>query len=159
MLTLCLDPGETLGYVFIEMVPIIGGDQWESPPKILTANQIPLETSKEGFNWEMVSQEVSDLFAQEPDVVVIEDYRVYGSTAMAHVGSRVLTSELIGAICHEAAISQTPVCRLMAGAKGSWPAARIMAKFPKWKIVPQPHAGDALILGLVYAENVLGWKP
>ena len=139
----------------VELLTTIGGD---NTPKLVNAGQVPLEVNKQGFVWDTVSQEISDLFAQEPDVVVIEDYRVYVSKAMAHAGSRVLTSELIGAICHEAAIGQTPVVRLMAGAKGAWPSARIAAKYPAWKQVPHPHAGDALLLALVYAEQQ-GWKP
>jgi len=155
MLVLALDPGETIGFARMELNIVIGG---ENTLMLLSADQVPLDITKQGFIWDTASQELTELFAEEPDVVVIEDYRVYTQKAMAHAGSRVLTSELIGAICHEAAVNQIPVVRLAAGTKGSWPQARIDAKYQLWHHVPHPHAGDAVILGLVYAESQ-GWKP
>ena len=104
----------------------------------------------------MVVASFSDL---EPDVIVIEDYRLYFNKALSQVGSRLLTSELIGAICQEAAISEIPVVRLMAGVKRNWPIARINSRYPAYKVVPKPHALDALLLALYYIEKTLGWIP
>jgi len=156
MLILAIDPGETLGYVLVELTEYVGG----SPTlEVIDANQFSLlRDTKQGFYWDSASSKVKDLLDLEPDVIVIEDYRVYASKALAHIGSRALTSELIGAICQEAGIAMIPVVRIPAGRKGLWPPARMKAKFTTDVPIPQPHAGDALILALIYAEDK-GWKP
>ena len=156
MLILAIDPGETLGYVLIELTEYVG----RSPNlEVEDADQFKLELRlKQGFNWGAVSARVKDLLGTEPDVIVLEDYRVYASKAAVHIGSRLLTSELIGAICQEAGVAMIPVVRIPAGRKGRWPPARLEAKFASDVTIPQPHAGDALILGLIYAEDK-GWVP
>ena len=155
MLILAIDPGETLGYVLVELTEFVGG----TPElEVIDADQHQLAVTKEGFYWDSVSSNVRDLLDQEPDVIVIEDYRVYASKALEHIGHRALTSELIGAICQEAGIAMIPVVRIPAGRKGLWPAARLKAKFTSDVTIPQPHAGDALILALIHAEDK-GWIP
>jgi len=160
MLILAIDPGETLGYVLVELKEFVG----KSPElEVIDADQILLVVNKQGFTWNSVSDKVVNLLNEEPDVIVIEDYRVYASKAAVHIGSRLLTSELIGAICQEAGVAMIPVVRIPAGRKGRWPPARLKAKLgPEplgfYKPIPQPHAGDALILGLIYAEDK-GWVP
>jgi len=155
MLILAIDPGETLGYVLVELKEFVG----KSPElEVIDADQILLVVNKQGFTWNSVSDKVVNLLNEEPDVIVIEDYRVYASKAAVHIGSRLLTSELIGAICQEAGIAMIPVVRIPAGRKGRWPPARLEAKFASDVTIPQPHAGDALILGLIYAEDK-GWVP
>ena len=155
MLILAIDPGETLGYVLVELSPVVGG-----PPtlKVGSADHMKLDTDKAGFVWSVASAAVSHLINYEPDVVVVEDYRVYADKALAHIGSRALTSELIGAICHEAEIAMIPVVRIPAGRKGRWPAARFKAKMSHVRTIPTPHAKDAFILALIYAEDQ-GWRP
>ena len=156
MLILAIDPGETLGYVLIQLKECVGG----SPTlEVVDADQTRLIVTKQGFNWESVSDLVLHLVtADEPDVIVLEDYRVYASKADVHIGSRVLTSELIGALCQEAGVAMTPVVRIPAGRKGRWPPARLKAKFSSDVEIPTPHAMDALILALIYAEDK-GWIP
>jgi len=151
MLMLAADPGETLGWVLVKFEL----NQLE----VIDATQIKLSTNERGFEWESVSEQVRLVLSQyEPDIIVLEDYRVYPSKATAHIGARLLTSELIGAICQEASVNQLPVVRIPASRKGLWPKARLTAKFPFFYKVPQPHAGDALILALIHAED-RGWKP
>ena len=155
MLILAIDPGETVGYAILKLTEYVGG----SPLlEVENAEQFKLEVTKQGFSWNSVSDKVVNLLNEEPDVIVIEDYRVYASKAAAHIGSRALTSELIGAICQEAGIAMIPVVRISAGRKGLWPPARLKAKFKSDVTIPQPHAGDALIIGLIYAEDK-GWTP
>ena len=114
------------------------------------------------FIWDKVSISLSSLIDHcQPDTIVLEDYRIYPKMAMEHVGNRLLVSELIGAICQEAAVSLIPVVRVMAGVKGNWPIARLKSRFPDYtsiKATP-PHARDALQLGLYYLEHTLGWIP
>lgn len=154
MLLLAVDPGETLGYVLIEL--------GEGTPKVEVAAQVQLPIDNGDFDWEAVSKIVQDLYLkQEPDALVLEDYRVYRDKAMAHTGSRVLTANLIGALMHEAALNMTPAIRISASEKGRWPEARLKKKYPGYfsTFVPKPHAGDALILALCFAESKGWWKP
>ncbi len=160
MLILAIDPGETLGYVKLDITEYVGRGPILD---VIDAGQFKLKVDKKsGFNWINVSAEVTQLLSCEPDVIVLEDYRVYANKAAAHIGSRVLTPELIGAICQEAGISMIPVVRIPAGRKGLWPPARMKAKktgfSPIGVKIPKPHAADALILGLIYAEDK-GWTP
>jgi len=151
---LALDPGQTIGYALLDYEP-------PSPPVIIHASQVPLVMTdgRAGFDWKFVSLSVAGFSDFEPDVMVIEDYRVYLSKADIHIGLRCLTSELIGAICQEAAISEIPVVRLMAGVKRNWPIARLNSRYPAYKKAPAPHSRDALLLALCYIEKTLGWIP
>ena len=150
---LALDPGFTIGYALLDYN---GG-----APVIIHAAQIPLKmnTKRTAFLWEYVSLSITKFQDMEPDVIIMEDYRLYFKQALAQVGSRLLTSELIGAICQEAAMSEIPVVRLMAGVKNNWPIARLNSRYPAYKIAPAPHSRDALLLGLYYIEHDLGWIP
>ena len=154
---LAIDPGFTTGYVIAD---------WEltipqvAPKVIETMNvSLPMNVGRSAFEWDKAANVVAQLVDKEPDIIVIEDYRIYKSKADMHIGSRLLVSELIGAICQEAAVSQIPVVRLMAGVKGNWPIARLKARYPQYKFVPSPHSRDALLLALYYIEKTLGWKP
>ena len=151
---LALDPGYTIGYALVDYEPPIA-------PVIIQAAQIGLgmNTKRTSFEWRTVSMVVASFSDFEPDVIVLEDYRVYLSKADIHIGLRCLTSELIGAICQEAAISEIPMVRLMAGVKRNWPIARRNSRYPAYKSVPKPHALDALLLALYYIEKTLGWIP
>jgi len=151
---LALDPGYTIGYALVDYEP-------PTAPVIIQAAQIGLgmNIKRTSFEWRTVSMVVASFSDLEPDVIVIEDYRLYFNKALSQVGSRLLTSELIGAICQEAAISEIPVIRLMAGVKRNWPIARMNSRYPAYKVVPKPHALDALLLALYYIEKTLGWIP
>ena len=151
---LALDPGHTIGFALLDY-------EYTVAPVIINAGQVKLvmDDGRSSFNWRAVSLSVAQFSDFEPDVIVLEDYRVYLNKADIHIGLRCLTSELIGAICQEAAISEIPVIRLMAGVKRNWPIARMNSRYPAYKSVPKPHALDALLLALYYIEKTLGWIP
>ena len=150
---LAIDPGHTIGYALLDWVV--------AAPVIINADQVVLAMDKKQttFLWADVSLEIAKFSEMEPDVIVMEDYRVYLGKADIHIGLRCLTSELIGAICQEAAISEIPVVRLMAGVKRNWPIARLNSRYKQYKIAPAPHSRDALLLALYYIEHDLGWTP
>lgn len=148
MKILAIDPGETVGLALFHTDPL----------QLVNWSQEPLDVSEDSagkmWEWSQVYPHVLVwLWGYDPDVIVLEDYRVYSSTANAHIGSRVLTSELIGAVCLESAFRKVPVVRISASKKGRWPAARLRKKFPAYEAVPKPHCADAVVLGLVYAEQ------
>lgn len=115
MRILSIDPGETSAFV-------VGG----------------VEHSKAG--WPMLHTETwgtwsgleelagivdSQLFVG-PDVLVLEDYRIYASKAQYHVGSQVYTIREIGRIEWFAFQEDIPVIYQMAAqAKGRWPNSRM----------------------------------
>ncbi len=61
-----------------------------------------------------------------PDVIVVEDYRVYPTKTKEHIGSQVYTAKEIGRIEWLAFQNDTEmVYQLAAQAKGRWPNGRI----------------------------------
>jgi len=169
---LALDPGQTLGFAVLdyqesnsaEKVWNLEGTGTTIAPVLRSSGKVELEmkpVKSEGFDWKKVPYQIQNLLdSWDPDLVVLEDYRVYGSKfASGHIGRRNLTSELIGAIEQEAAISQLEVIRLPASKKGSWPEARIRSMYPTALEAEKPHAFDAVLLGLVALEEKYDWKP
>lgn len=147
-----LDPGETTGLALLKFGPGL-------PSRLILdcyeQVELPITQTKltRGFNWAEVQPEVYCMVADyRPTVIVIEDFRLYHSKAMAQVGRHMLTAELIGAICYAAQERGIDVVRVSATKKGRWPEARLSRKFPDYFNAPAPHARDAVILGLIYAE-------
>jgi len=151
MKLLVLDPGETVGYaVFITnkygaaFKPLLL-DTWEG----------------QGSSIPEVAVQFSDLLRElSPDLVLIEDYRVYQSKAKVHIGQQLKTSELIGAIiaiCN-LTVPKMRTVRIAAAKKGRWPEARMKVKFPQAKDVTG-HARDAVKLGLAFLELKGLWSP
>lgn len=79
-----IDPGDTTGVALIKNT------------KLVEKNQLP--TGK-GSEYEQQSKEISKyLNKHNPDIIVIEQYRIYGSKASAHIGQKLYTVELIGMV-------------------------------------------------------------
>lgn len=80
-MTLCFDPGHTTGWALFE------GFRLHDSGELVTE---PIEIAVES---------IRDLFNNcAPDIVVIEDYRVYRWRQKHHVGSEMLTTRVIGVI-------------------------------------------------------------
>ena len=142
MKILAVDPGETVGYALLST----GGG---GAPKLIEAWQAPAITIR------TAASEFALLVQRAvPDVVVVEDYRVFANKAAFHVGIELFTAKLIGAIEAVCTLNAPPVSMglIQPSKKGRWPQARLEAKFPDWVKAPQPHGLDAVILGLVYLE-------
>jgi len=154
MILLAIDPGETTGYVVLE---------WPSHkaarPYIIDAWQAKVKDLDRAL-WATQFHRI--LRHHKPDMVVIEDYRVYAGKAGMHIGQRLFTAELIGAIEVLCAICIPPVTtdRLPAAKKGRWPDARIDNKFPQGTpYIHSGHESDALKLGLAWLEKEELWTP
>jgi len=139
---LAIDPGETVGLALFEAgQPILAS-----------------EVSAEGFC--TFFKGTLGLWAHKDLEVVIEDYRIFGSKAKAHIGQKLPTAEMIGAVEALCATAEPPVevTRIEPGKKGKWPDARLQAKFPEG-LKLEGHAKAALKIGLVYLEEHKGWAP
>jgi len=149
MRVLSVDPGETSGFVVFEIMegkPILIGS-WEQVRE-------PLSIFVKSF--------FRVLQVVKPEVVVLEDYRIYEDKASLHIGQHLKTAELIGTIEAMCVMVIPPVftARLPASKKGRWPDARLKEKFPEILELESPHVRDAAALGLAYIEGgALGWKP
>lgn len=145
MKILAIDPGETIGFVLLDDGQL--AEHWE------WGGRLPAKDDPD-FWPIFVTVFVSVLSGSEPQAVVIEDYRIYADKANMHIGNRLFTAELIGAISALCAAVAPPVSihRLPASKKGRWPNARLDAKFPQHRAVVGDHERDALKLALAYKE-------
>jgi hypothetical protein len=156
---LVIDPGETCGYAVFSL-------QREEHPETeeeLRSVDLELLETWEGsgvFIPSFVIPFLKDLKRVKPSLVLIEDYRVYQSKAGLHIGMRLHTPELIGAIEGVCALTVPPMrtARIAAGKKSRWPEARMKVKFPQAKDVTG-HARDAVKLGLAFLELKGLWSP
>ena len=149
MKLLVIDPGETVGYATFELV------HCPSKLTLLQAWEEPVPSIEE-----FTPTFLRLLWNEQPDLVVIEDYRVFQSKAGMHVGRRLFTPELIGAIVALCSSVRPPIttARVQPSKKGFWPDMRIKSRFPEaWGIAG--HAKDAVKLGLAYLEGEKIWSP
>lgn len=144
MRLLAIDPGETTGYVVLEVV------ERDVLPTLYAHGELDThELVPSVYAFQKL------FYAYVPDQVVIEDYRVYAGAAGLHVGMRLHTPELIGiieAVCVMQSYSVMP-SRLPASKKGRWPEARLAARFPTYRLCQSDHVLDALKIGLAYWEG------
>lgn len=89
MIVLGIDPGETNGWCFLNE---------NGTPVPHRAGEMPYGQVRYGDMTEFLES-----VPEGVDVVVIEDYRIFAKKAKAHVGNRLVTIEMIGAIRHWAA--------------------------------------------------------
>ena len=145
---LAIDPGETMGLVWIEYGKLIG------------SRQVSVVSMNKQVDYSLLERTLRGSLVPAVDLIVIEDYRVYSSKAQMHVGARLTTAELIGAIEFYAAQREIKIIRLTASLKGRWPKARLLRFYEvDFLSVPKPHALDAWILGLTYLELYKDWSP
>jgi hypothetical protein len=158
MTIVALDPGETIGVAYLNADgELYRADHIEV--EFLEGSQVDFSNLNAMLN---LTLDLSYTFEsyQEIEAIVLEDYRVYGSKADVHIGSRVITSEIIGAIELLAAQEHHEVVRISATTKGRWPIARLKRWYPEqYKSIIKPHGLDAWILGLCYLELWKDWNP
>lgn len=153
MVIVAIDPGETSGWCRINNTDdFVSAFAW--------GEFIGIDGWKE--NWGYICGGAK--------LLVMEEYRVYPSAALAHIGSTIPTVEVIGAIKLIAKTIGTPVALQGAGiAKSLWPNSRIKKYFPHLQPVSKAiahegnligrHATDALRHGLAYLEREHLWTP
>ncbi len=89
--TLCFDPGHTTGWAAFSQFDLISSGEVDTD-----------DIEKATHETELLISEYM------PDVIVIEDYRVYRSRAKHHAGSDMLTTRVIGCIETLAIMSHVP---------------------------------------------------
>lgn len=129
-----IDPGETCGWaVFRGGHLSISGQQ-----EITTMKDSRLEV---GPLWDLIMQ-------WQPNIVVMEGYRVYASKAAAHTWNALYTPKLIGAMEAVCDFRGIPVVIQMASVKAFCTNDKLKA----WGFYQkaQPHAIDAIRHGCYY---------
>ncbi|MBD3387439.1 MAG: hypothetical protein GF414_00665 [Candidatus Altiarchaeales archaeon] len=145
-----IDPGETIGFAKLHYI-----DELERINLNWHA-QVPVPKLKKDYiDWASLNDLIRSAykFIGVPQVIAIEDYRVYRNMARMHAGKRVLTSLVIGGLCLVAAEMGIEVEIYPAAKKGRWPLARLEKRFPPYFQAEQPHAADAVILALLSHEK------
>lgn len=148
MRILAIDPGQTSGYVVLETF-----DTGEAPVALLAWEGKATLRERAGLL-------LSWLKKYHINSIVVEDYRIFATSAGHHIGRRLHEPEYIGcieAVC-QLVIPRVEVYRVQPSQKGKWPEARLDAKFPDHKNVPRPHTHDALIVGLAWVEQAGLWE-
>lgn len=120
---LAIDPGETTGWAFF-----VDG-----------AYERTGEVGPEDTMLGLV-EVIQDL---NPDIVVVEDYRIYGWKARSHVGSDLFTPRLIGAIELACAWEDVPLYKQMAQTAKSFCTNK---KLKEWGFynAGSPHVRDSV---------------
>jgi hypothetical protein len=141
MRILAIDPGETTGTAVLESS--------KDSVELISYADLSLKEFKKELS-------VASLHYLEVERIVIEDYRIFQSKAGQHIGARLTTPELIGWIDCIRTLAGLVMVRVQPNKKGRWPKARLKNKFPAYFEVDQHHSKDAVIIGLVYLEAMLG---
>ncbi len=89
--TLCFDPGHTTGYAVFHRFNLFACGEIDTNDMTKSTHEVEL----------LISEHC-------PDMIVIEDYRVYKWRAKHHAGSDMLTTRVIGCIETLAIMSQYP---------------------------------------------------
>jgi hypothetical protein len=89
--TLCFDPGHTTGWAAFSQFDLISSGEIDTDDMSKATHEVELLISE-----------------YQPDVIVIEDYRVYKWRAKHHAGSDMLTTRVIGCIETLAIMCQIP---------------------------------------------------
>jgi len=118
-----LDPGETAGWAIFEEGDYV--DSGEAGP-------------------EHTMLEVYELITEvAPDVVVMEDYRIYGWKAKSHAWSDLFTPRLIGAIELTCILEDVPLYRQMAQSAKGFCTDKKLRGWGFYK-TGKPHIRDAI---------------
>lgn len=141
---LAVDPGVTTGYVLFKYITL---------PVIVTWQQHKADNIGKAI------EPLRDIGITGVEVVVIEDYRIYQGAEGMHVGIRLYTAELIGAIKAICALQGVAVQMMSAQKKQRWPVARLDKRFPQSRKVAGIHARDAMKIGLAFFEKYTDWHP
>jgi hypothetical protein len=125
---LAVDPGETVGWATFEELDL------------QNAGQFPIG------NLEDLDTFVTDT---RPDVMVIENYRVYASRAAQHVGSEVNTAQYIGILKFLGGMYQIPVTLQMAHQAKGWVSDKRLHDLGLFQ-TGKRHANDAIRHGVYW---------
>jgi hypothetical protein len=143
-----IDPGETVGIAIVEA----STHNRQVVVEVMESLDEPTD-SIEQFSFKLYGL----LKTTRPAEIVVEDYRVYLDKAQLHVGRRLYTAEMIGAIRAVCTlfVPTIPVVVYPANVKGSWPKAKL-DKYIPYHTEVTGHAHDALVLVLHHLHRDLG---
>ena len=123
-LLLAIDPGETTGYA-----TFVKGKYFHSGIIQFSAT----------YDWQL-------LFATTPDIVVCEEYRIYGGQRLAHTGSKVETVRIIGVIEYMCRQYYIPIHMQMASSHKNFCTDDKLKEWNFYKGINK-HARDAIRIG------------
>jgi hypothetical protein len=125
---LAVDPGETCGWATFDALDLTDAGQFPIGPL-----------------------EDLDYFVTErrPDVMVVENYRVYASRAAQHVGSEVNTAQYIGILKFIGSMYQIPVYLQMAHQAKGWVSDKRLHDLGLFQ-TGHKHANDAVRHGIYW---------
>lgn len=129
---LCFDPGHTTGWAVFKDSTLANSGQINTRDDTKAPHLI------------------NELFQQhQPDIVICEDYRVYGWRQEHHVGSDMLTTRIIGMVETCAAFMYVPIIKYMAVEAKRFCTDK---KLKEWGfyVKSQKHARDAIRHGCYY---------
>ena len=135
---LALDPGETVGYAKFNNGLLAEADE-------ITGAANDCNTKAES-----VFTQVADLISSySPDIVVMENYKIYQWKTKTHTWSELFTPRLIGAIELACYKNKIPMAKQMASTAKSFCTND---KLKKWKFYTKgsAHARDAVRHGCYY---------
>lgn len=153
MIVLGVDPGETTGLAKLE---------FEIGQKPYLCDASNLSTPIFHPFYARARRIEATIREAEPDLVIVEDYRIYQGYAQMHTGVNLFVHELV--VLFEAmsyVVNRDIECvRLAASKKGRWPDARLKAKGFWLSIFDRfEHPKDATQLALAYLEKEEGYAP
>lgn len=122
-----IDPGETTGWVILD------------PPCIYKAGQEPTKNVTQAALF--FNRMLED---KRPDVIVIEEYRVYSSKTRQHAWNDLLTARIIGAIEALCAIEDVPVVKQTASTAKGFCTNDKLREWGFWQSSAKRHANDAI---------------
>ena len=125
---LAVDPGETCGWALFDKL------------ELARAGQFPVNTL------EAFDTFVTDMM---PEVMVIENYRVYASRAAQHVGSEVATAQYIGILKFLGQMYQIPIALQMAHQAKGWVSDARLHQLGLYQ-TSRRHANDAIRHGVYW---------
>jgi hypothetical protein len=125
---LAVDPGETVGWALFQDLELTNVGQFPIGPL-----------------------EDLDYFVteQRPDVMVVENYRIYASRAAQHVGSEVNTAQYVGILKFIGSIYQIPVTLQMAHQAKGWVSDKRLRDLGLFQ-TGKRHANDAIRHGVYW---------
>lgn len=131
--TLCFDPGHTTGWAIFNQFDLTSSGEIDTNDIAKATNEVELLISE-----------------YQPDIIVIEDYRVYKWRAKHHAGSDMLTTRVIGCIETLALICHVPdVIKQPAHVAKGFCTDQ---KLKEWNLYKkgEKHARDAIRHGCYY---------
>jgi len=137
---LAIDPGETTGYSIFK------------DGELFRHGVIPWRIPVYGYNYLL-----DIMVANQPEVVVCEDYRLYANRINAQLGSQIPTIKIIGAIEMLCGTNKIPLFKMMASQAKGFATDDKLKEWGYYKKVNR-HSRDSIRVGchwLLFSKEVI----